>query len=189
MSIGIGNLLNMFLHNGATNTVKAGVLHRSDPPQAILVESQADLEHLGEVPAGSIAYTAGYSSMWQLSAAGSWEEIQEEGGSGGGGGAMLLTVTKSEHTSATYYSLNKTWKEIKDALAEGTQMLLYGEGTGENAGLYAQFTVGGVAVHDGIYMVINSGVFGSYESIVIGAESPFTTTTSEDGYPMVVINN
>lgn len=63
MSIGIGNLLNMFLHNGETNTVKAGVLHRSDPPQAILVESQADLEHLGEVPAGSIAYTTGYGSM------------------------------------------------------------------------------------------------------------------------------
>lgn len=85
MSIGIGNLLNMFLHNGETNTVKAGVLHRSDPPQAILVESQADLEHLGEVPAGSIAYTAGYGSMWQLSAAGSWEAIEEEGGSGGAG--------------------------------------------------------------------------------------------------------
>lgn len=102
---------------------------------------------------------------------------------------MLLTVTKSEYSNRTEYKLNKTWKEIKDALAEGTQMLLYGEGTGVNAGLYAQFTVGGVGVNDGIYMVINSGVVGSYENSVIGAESPFSTTSSEDGYPMVVIYN
>lgn len=115
MSIGIGNLLNMFLHNGATNTVKAGVLHRSDPPQAILVESQADLEHLGEVPAGSIAYTAGYASMWQLSAAGSWEAIEEEGGSGGGGLVVHMNVDQSTHRA----ELDKTWKEINDALAAG----------------------------------------------------------------------
>lgn len=118
MSIGIGNLLNMFLHNGATNTVKGGVLHRSDPPQAILVESQADLEHLGEVPAGSIAYTAGYSSMWQLSAAGSWEAIQEEGGSGGGG-AMLLTPTVTE-TSVTF---GATYAEVKAAMMSGRDVV------------------------------------------------------------------
>lgn len=115
MSIGIGNLLNMFLHNGETNTVKAGVLHRSDPPQAILVESQADLEHLGEVPAGSIAYTAGYGSMWQLSAAGSWEAIQEEGGSGGGGMVIHQIVDAVAGTK----TMDKTWQEIHDAVEAG----------------------------------------------------------------------
>jgi len=118
MSIGIGNLLNMFLHNGETNTVKAGVLHRSDPPQAILVESEADLEHLGEAPAGSIAYTAGYSSMWQLSAPGSWEAIEEEGGSGGGG--LVVHMVGDNPVSLT---LDKTWQEIYDALTAGSYVL------------------------------------------------------------------
>lgn len=109
-------------------------------------------------------------------------------GSGGGGGAMLLTVTKTVDYNKKIYALSKTWKEIKDALAEGAQMVLYGEGTGEAAGMYAQFTVGGVGVHDGAYMVFNGTAGGpfTYESAVLGAEDVFSTTT-EDGYPMVTI--
>lgn len=112
-----------------------------------------------------------------------------QSGSGGGGGAVWLTVTKSEYSNRTEYKLNKTWKEIKDALAEGTQMMLYGEGTGEASGVYAQFAVGGVGVHDGIYTVLtgNPAQGWSYEYVVLGVEGSFTTTSSEDGYPMVTI--
>ena len=111
----------------------------------------------------------------------------DQNGGSGGGGAMLLTVTKYEFDNRTIYELSKTWKEIKDALAEGTQVVLYGDGTGENAGLYAQFMVYGVGVHDGIYSVMNRNEFGSYEEFILESDMPFTTTSSEDGYPLITI--
>lgn len=147
MSIGIGNLLNMFLHNGETNTVKAGVLHRSDPPQAILVESEADLEHLGEVPAGSIAYTAGYGSMWQLSAAGSWEAIQEEGGSGSGGG---LVIHQTVAALAGTKTMDKTWQEIHDAVEAGGFAVL----VDNDLGFLKTYPVTAVGTTEGTLLVI-----------------------------------
>lgn len=113
----------------------------------------------------------------------------QNGGNGGGGGAMVLTVTKYEYDNRTIYELSKTWKEIKEALAEGTHVVLNGEGTGANAGLYAQFMVYGVGVHDGIYSVMNRNEFGSYEEFILESDSTFTTTSSEDGYPLVTINH
>lgn len=115
----------------------------------------------------------------------------DQNGGGGGGGAMLLTVTKYEYDNRTIYELSKTWKEIKDALAEGTHVVLYGEGTGEWAGLYMQFMVSGVGEHDGIYTVINNaeGFNVSYEHVMFGVENQFTTTSSEDGYPLITINH
>lgn len=42
----------------------------------ILVESADDLENLpGDIPPGSIAYTAGFGSMWQKGIDGTWEVI------------------------------------------------------------------------------------------------------------------
>lgn len=38
----------------------------------VLIEQQSDLARLPAYPAGTIAYTAGFKAMWQLSAAGSW---------------------------------------------------------------------------------------------------------------------
>ena len=116
----------------------------------------------------------------------------DQNGGNGGGGAMVLTVTKHEYDNRTIYELSKTWKEIKDALAEGTQMVLYGEGTGEWAGLYAQFMVCSVGEHDGIYTVYNYALYFNfaYEGFVLGLEEEnMFHTTSEDGHPLVVINH
>ena len=168
MSIGIGNLLNMFLHNGETNTVKAGVLHRSDPPQAILVEGQADLEHLGEVPAGSIAYTAGYGSMWQLSAAGSWEEIQEEGGSGGGSGLVIHQTVDSETDIKT---MDKTWQEIHDAVEAGSSAVLIDN----DMGFLITYPVAAVGTDEGQPQVIVVN-YQNYGTMIYSA-------LSASGYP------
>lgn len=53
------------------------VVHGDDltpnvPAPSVLVESQSNLANLPPYPAGTIAYTAGFKSMWQLNAAGSW---------------------------------------------------------------------------------------------------------------------
>ena len=49
---------------------------RTDEKQAaVMVRNQSDLASLINYDAGTIAYTAGFGSMWQKSAAGTWEEI------------------------------------------------------------------------------------------------------------------
>ena len=115
----------------------------------------------------------------------------QNGGNGGGGGAMVLTVTKTENGSNATYTLSKTWKEIKDALAEGTRIVLYGEGKGELAGCYMLFTVDGVDRFDEGYRVSNECVscHGSYEWAVLGAgNDDVFVASSEDGYPAVTVN-
>ena len=112
MAIGMGNLLDAFVENGLTNHVKGGILHMSRPPQAVEVESEADLEALGELPAGSIAYTSEYAHMWQLTGSGTWAATEEKGGSGGGGGMMLLPLTDT--------GVDATYAEVKAAMLAGT---------------------------------------------------------------------
>ena len=110
-----------------------------------------------------------------------------QGGSGGGGGAMLLTVTKTTEGTNNIYTLNKTWNEIKGALAEGTQVVLYGE----NAMGYAQFTVAAAWQGEGVYGINNKNIIsnGSYESAILEAQDKFFVADSADGYPKVIIEN
>lgn len=194
MAIGMGNLLDAFVENGLTNHVKGGILHMSRPPQAVEVESEADLEALGELPAGSIAYTSEYAHMWQLTGSGTWAATEEKGGSGGGGGAMVLTLTKTEGTTSDLYSLNKTWSEIKAALESGINVVMYGEGTGSYAGGYFKFEVTGVMSEDGIYGVSDytfaypTGILGYCEVVLgEGAQTPLFMTSSADTYPSVYV--
>ena len=42
---------------------------------SIMVRSSSDLTSLSDYKPGTIAYTAGFSSMWQKSADGTWSEI------------------------------------------------------------------------------------------------------------------
>lgn len=49
-------------------------------PVTVMVSAEADLATIvNEVPAGSIAYTAGFAQMWMKSQEGNWVEIAEEG--------------------------------------------------------------------------------------------------------------
>ena len=64
--------LTMGLHDVVTAT---GVLERNVPIPCVMVTAEADLANLPEYPAGSMAYTAGFAKIWQLSAAGTWVAV------------------------------------------------------------------------------------------------------------------
>ena len=60
--------------SGETDYVKDGVLHRGVNAASILVAGEADLQAIpkGLYSPGSVAYTAGFQAMWQLSVTGEW---------------------------------------------------------------------------------------------------------------------
>ena len=64
-----------------------GDIHVHTKVAEIIVTSEEDLATLSGYNVGSIAYLAGFSRMWQLSAAGEWVEIgaTEDGGTDDGG--------------------------------------------------------------------------------------------------------
>lgn len=49
----------------------------TNPSCSVMVSSESDLANLPDtLPTGTIAFTAGFSSMWQLGLDGTWTEIQ-----------------------------------------------------------------------------------------------------------------
>ena len=71
------NMIRMegFLKEGTTY-MEHGLMVQARNPLNIMVESESDLTALaGKVDPGSIAYTAGYGSAWQLDASGAWQTI------------------------------------------------------------------------------------------------------------------
>lgn len=61
---------------GQTDYVKDGTLHRGGNVPSVLVTAQSDLAQLpDDYPPGTVAYTAGFKALWQLSAAGEWVSI------------------------------------------------------------------------------------------------------------------
>ena len=63
--------LEMLRSASVIDVIKDGRLVRNVPATRILVTSESDLSHLQCCP-GSIAYTAGFQSAWQLAADGRW---------------------------------------------------------------------------------------------------------------------
>ena len=60
---------------GMNDVVHGNTLVKDTPAPSVLVTAQTDLANLPAYPAGTIAYTAGFKAMWQLSAAGSWVSV------------------------------------------------------------------------------------------------------------------
>ena len=52
-----------------------GTMIKNAPTKSVMVTSQSDLSSLTGYEAGTIAFTAGFANMWQLSAAGTWVEV------------------------------------------------------------------------------------------------------------------
>lgn len=67
--------VNRVLNNGEVDYVKDNVLYKGNVADSVMVSSSDDLSSLTGLMPGSIAYTAGFGSMWQLNASGSWVEI------------------------------------------------------------------------------------------------------------------
>lgn len=57
------------------DVVSGGSLIRDLTAPAVMVTAESDLGNLPAYPAGTLAYTAGFGSMWQLSSAGEWVEV------------------------------------------------------------------------------------------------------------------
>lgn len=60
---------------GNNDYVADGNIYKNAMASAILVGSESDLDLLTNYEPGSIAYTAGFDSMWQLGVDGEWVEI------------------------------------------------------------------------------------------------------------------
>lgn len=58
-----------------TDYVKSGTLYTGSPMSLVMVESQSQLSTLEGYGPGTIAYTAGFGSMWQMDADGTWTEV------------------------------------------------------------------------------------------------------------------
>lgn len=67
------NIIGRQQTSGETDFVKDGALNRGANAPSVMVTSEADLAELTEIyTPGTVAYTAGFKAMWQLSAAGTW---------------------------------------------------------------------------------------------------------------------
>ena len=63
------------LNNSEVDYVKDGVLYKGNVAESVMVESSEDLSSLTGLTPGSIAYTAGFESIWQLDASNTWVEL------------------------------------------------------------------------------------------------------------------
>lgn len=52
-----------------------GVLHIEEKQSFVMVRNQDDLALLSSYSAGTVAYTAGMTAVWQKGADGEWEEM------------------------------------------------------------------------------------------------------------------
>ena len=59
---------------GVTDYIKSGTLYKGSPILLVMVPAESDLSDLTDYPPGTIAYTAGFASMWQLAADGTWAD-------------------------------------------------------------------------------------------------------------------
>lgn len=67
--------VNKVLNNTKVDYVDSNVLYKGNVADSVMVSSSDDLSSLTDLTPGSIAYIAGFGSMWQLDATGSWVEI------------------------------------------------------------------------------------------------------------------
>ena len=61
--------------NGNIDYVANGRLHTNTPIKSVMITAETDLALLTGYEPGTIAYTAGFGSMWQLAADGTWASI------------------------------------------------------------------------------------------------------------------
>lgn len=60
---------------GNLDYIKNGTIYKNNAVRSILVTAQSDLASLTDYGPGTVAYTAGFASMWQKKADGTWATI------------------------------------------------------------------------------------------------------------------
>lgn len=80
-----------------------------------IVDTDSDIENLPTSAKGSMAMSIESGNFYALNSNNEWTSVGA-GSSGGGGSVLLVEMTRDENW---LYSLDKTWKEIKDAFFSG----------------------------------------------------------------------
>ena len=74
---GAANAVVDLIHDtGNTDYLLNGTIYQNAPIKCVMVSAQADLASLEGYEPGTIAYTAGFGSMWQLGLDGTWTAIE-----------------------------------------------------------------------------------------------------------------
>lgn len=102
------------------------------------------------------------------------EAVTQKAGSGGGGGSVLIVEGTWDNSILT---LNKTWKEIHDAVLAGS-MVVYNRELRE-----------GYILTSGVYCCNNAHDSDDSYSVVFGEGDIRFTASSETGYPMYDFNS
>ena len=63
------------VHIDTTDILNGNELTRNSPAPSVMVTNQSALSSLSDYPAGTIAYTAGFKSMWQKGMTGTWVSL------------------------------------------------------------------------------------------------------------------
>lgn len=71
----VARYLDLVQDAGTTDYILDGVVIKDAPVKTIIVTSESDLAGLEGYEPGTVAYTAGFGSMWQLDASGDWQEV------------------------------------------------------------------------------------------------------------------
>ena len=82
----------MFEEGKGTYIFKDGSLQKVNPAIEVMVDSAADLNSLLDLAPGSIAYTAGHGSVWEMGLDGQWV--------GKGAEKPVVTLTADDDTKA-----------------------------------------------------------------------------------------
>lgn len=60
---------------GVYDAIIDGELIREIPCRAVMVTAESDLANLPDYQPGTLAFTAGFATMWQKDAEGTWQEV------------------------------------------------------------------------------------------------------------------
>lgn len=60
---------------GNTDYILDGKIVKNAPVKTVIVTAESDLASLDGYEVGTMAYTAGFGSIWQLDASGTWQEV------------------------------------------------------------------------------------------------------------------
>lgn len=72
---GSREVIDEVINIGEIDYVKDGVIHRSRPLKAVMVKQQSVLAKLDSYEPGTIAFTVGFSNVWQKDIDGTWVSI------------------------------------------------------------------------------------------------------------------
>jgi len=60
---------------GNIDYVKSGQVYKNETCSGVLISAESELDLLDDYPVGTLAFTAGFTTMWQKDVSGSWVSV------------------------------------------------------------------------------------------------------------------